>query len=70
MRIVRDPYFADIIKDARPGSEIWHWIIQCTGSSEILAWSHASTEEKAVSAATERLDSLTAKRASSSSAAC
>ncbi len=70
MRILRDPYFADIIKDARPGSEIWHWIVQRTGSNEILAWSHASSKEKAVSAATERLDSLTASRSSSSSAAC
>ena len=70
MRIVRDPYFADIIKDARPGSEIWHWIIQRTGSNEILAWSHASSEEKALSAATERLDSLTSRLPVTGSAAC
>jgi len=68
MRIYRSPYFADIIQDARTGSGIWHWIVQREGSSEILAWSHSSSQEKAISAATERLETFTREQAPSDSA--
>ena len=56
-RITMGRYIADILLDTRQGG-IYHWIIQRTGSAEIINWNQERSFEAAESAARECLEAL------------
>lgn len=60
-RIVLGNYIADILIDTRQPSVLCHWIVQRTGSAEILQWGQEKTFAEAEQAATDYLRSLDEK---------
>lgn len=58
MRIERPPYFADIIRDIRSNSPVWHCIVQREGSSNVILWFQEPTEDEARQSATRELETL------------
>jgi hypothetical protein len=51
-------YRAEIACDTLNSPTVWHYIIEQLGSTEIISWSQAPTEEAALAAAKEELNSL------------
>lgn len=51
MRITRDPFFADILRDARIHFELWHWIVLRDGSNQIFGMGQERTEKEAADCA-------------------
>lgn len=51
MRITREPFFADILRDGRVRFELWHWIVQREGSNQIFGMGQEHTEEEAADCA-------------------
>jgi len=58
LRINLGTYFAEISCDTLADASIWHYVVQQTGSSEILVWSQDTTEEAAIADAWEALRSF------------
>ena len=58
MRIERLPYFVDIVQDARSNPPIWHCIVQREGSSDVIAWFQAATEQDARESGASELEAL------------
>jgi DNA-binding NtrC family response regulator len=54
-------YRAEIACDTLNSPTVWHYIIEQLGSPEIISWSQAPTEEAALAAAKEELNSLNKK---------
>jgi hypothetical protein len=68
-RIKRGDLFADILVDRRnPEGEIWHYILQRSGSPDILFWGNCPTREEAVELATRILDQYRAHAVNQASA--
>ncbi len=68
-RIKRGDLFADILVDRRdPEGEIWHYILQRSGSPDILIWGNCPTREDAVEIATRILDQYRAHAVNRASA--
>lgn len=51
IRIVSGGFFADVVSDRRANPPLHHWIVQRTGSPEIVHWGQESTLEEAEEAA-------------------
>lgn len=47
-RLQRGSHFADFIRDKRMNPEVYHCVIQCDGSNEILSWTQHSTLDAAM----------------------
>ena len=47
MRISRQRYFADILRDGRVHFELWHWIVQHRDSEAILGMGQERAEDDA-----------------------
>jgi hypothetical protein len=58
MQVQKPPYFADVLKDARAQTEVWHWIVQKHGSHEILAMGQEATLDAARQGAEECMTEL------------
>ncbi len=56
MRIHQGEFFADILRDNRNQGVVYHFVVQRTGSSEILDWGQEPTEAEAVEAAKRYLE--------------
>lgn len=56
MRIAQGEFFADIVRDNRIAGVVYHYVVQRTGSSEILDWGQEFTEKGAVESAKSYLD--------------
>jgi hypothetical protein len=54
-RLEYGDHFADILVDTRGDTAIYHWIVQRTGSAEVIHWSQDSSFERAKSAALDYL---------------
>jgi hypothetical protein len=65
MRIRRGRHFADVLKDARSHSEVWHWIVQREHSNEIVAMGQERTEEEARQCAEQSIAELNRKQTAS-----
>ncbi|HKW17441.1 MAG TPA: hypothetical protein VJO35_08045 [Terriglobales bacterium] len=57
-RLQRGPYYADFRRDRRLDPEVYHCVIQCQGSSEILRWTQHHSLDEAIEAATTELAQL------------
>jgi len=60
-RLTRGDYIADILLDTRHHAKIYHWIVQRTGSAEILQWGQEYSFEEAQREAQSFLESYAAK---------
>lgn len=56
MRIAQGEFFADIVRDNRITGVVYHYVVQRTGSSEILDWGQEPTEMAAVESAKNYLE--------------
>jgi hypothetical protein len=65
MRIRRGQYFADVLKDARSPSEVWHWIVQREHSNEIVAMGQETSEDEARQCAEQNIAKLDRKQTAS-----
>ncbi len=61
VRLRRGEYFADIIRD-KQYPDIWMYVVQRQGSSEILALGSCHSKEEARTAAGEAIGSLLARK--------
>jgi len=57
-RLIVGDYIADVLLDTREHAQLYHWIVQKTGSPEIIYWGQESSFDEAKSAAQSYLDSL------------
>ena len=51
IRIRLADYYADIVCNRRSNPEIWHWVVQREGSTEILKWGQERQRANAETAA-------------------
>jgi hypothetical protein len=58
VRIRKQPFFADILPDARGEANLYHYVIQREGSNEILRWSQAKSEKAAIQVVKHELERL------------
>lgn len=47
LRLTRGEFFADILLDQRDNSHVYHWIVQKSGSPEILQMGQARSYDEA-----------------------
>ena len=55
-------YVADIIVDSKTDPPIYHWIIQRSGSADVLFWGQEHTFDEAEAAAYSCIDTLLRRR--------
>ncbi len=58
IRLVRSPFFADVVCDTHSHPSVHHWIVQREGSPDIVQWGQEASLEEAESAAAAYLDEL------------
>ena len=54
-RLTLGDHFADIVVDLRGDTPIYHWIVQRTGSNDVIHWSQETSFEQAKTAALDYL---------------
>jgi hypothetical protein len=62
VRIRLSDYYADIVCNRRSTPEIWHWIVQREGSTEILKWGQERQRSNAEAAARQYLRRMLERR--------